>query len=239
LPYLVEKRQLVVPGELLAEGNYRAGRNTYQDGDKFYAAIIGLANYVGANLYVVALKGCYMPIQGDLIIGKVIDLRLSGWTVDINAPYNAMLFTSEAYDRPFDSRRDEMRDFLDVGDLIVAKVINVERTRDPVLTIRDIGLGKISHGRVVTINANKIPRLIGKKGSMVNTLKRDTGCHITIAQNGRVLVSGRTPDAEALCIHAIRTVEDYAHTRGLTNKISQFIKQAKENGGMPLEEKNE
>jgi exosome complex component RRP4 len=74
---------------------------------------------------------------------------------------------------------------------------------------------------------------------MVNTLKRETGCHLTIAQNGRVLVSCRTPEAEALCIHAISTVEAYAHTRGLTNKITQFIQEAKEKGGIPLDEKNE
>ena len=73
---------------------------------------------------------------------------------------------------------------------------------------------------------------------MVNTLKHETGCHITIAQNGRILVSGRTPDAEALCIHAIRTVEANAHMRGLTDKISQLLKEAKDKGGIIHEEKN-
>ena len=230
MQYLVEKRQLVIPGELLAEGDYKSGKNTYQEENRVYSSLIGLANHIGKNVFVVAIKTGYMPIVGDLVIGKVIDMRLSGWIIDINAPYNAMLFTSDAFDRSFNARKDEMSDFLKVGDLIFAKVNAFDRTRDPILTIRAQGLGKVNRGHVIKIASTKIPRLIGKKGSMVNMVKRKTGCQITIGQNGIVLVSGKNPELEALAILAIRTIEKDAHTLGLTDKISKLLKREERKG---------
>lgn len=227
MPYLIERRQLVMPGELLAEGDYSAGKNTYREGSKVYASLVGLSNAAGRTVYVVALRGCYMPVPGDLVIGKVIDLRLGGWVMDVNAPYTAVLPTSEAFGRTFNSRKDEMTDFLDIGDLAVAKVVVFDRTRDAVLTIRESGLGKISDGHIVKITPTKIPRVIGRRGSMVGLLQRETGCHITIGQNGLILVSGRNPEAEAAAIQAIYTVEREAHTTGLTDKIAQLLKERK------------
>ena len=224
MQYLVEKRQLVIPGELLAEGDYKSGKNTYQEENRIYSSLIGLANHIEKNVFVVAIKTGYMPVVGDLVIGKVIDMRLSGWIIDIKAPYNAMLFTSDAFDRSFNARKDEMSDFLKVGDLIFAKVSAFDRTRDPILTIRDQGLGKVNRGHIIKITSTKIPRLIGKKGSMVNMVKRETGCQITIGQNGLVLVSGKNVEVEALAILAIRTIEKNAHTLGLTDKISKLLK---------------
>ncbi len=224
MQYLVEKRQLVIPGELLAEGDYKSGKNTYQEENRIYSSLIGLANHIEKNVFVVAIKTGYMPVVGDLVIGKVIDMRLSGWIIDINAPYKAMLFTSDAFGRSFNARKDEMSDFLKVGDLIFAKISAFDRTRDPIVTIRDQGLGKVNRGHVIKITSTKIPRLIGKKGSMVNMVKRETGCQITIGQNGLVLVSGKNVEVEALAILAIRTIEKNAHTLGLTDKISNLLK---------------
>jgi exosome complex component RRP4 len=237
LPYLVKKRQLVIPGELIAEGDYKSGKNTYREEDRVYASLIGLANYVGRNVFVVAIKTCYMPTVSDLVIGKVIDMKLSGWTVDINAPYSAMLFTSDVFDRSFDSRRDRMTDFLDIGDMVLAQVIAFDRTRDPLLTMRESGLRKITQGRVIEMTPAKIPRIIGREGSMVNMLKRETGCQITIGQNGLVLVSGKNPELEDLAILAINTIERDAHTLGLTDKISKLLKREKKERGLNVEAK--
>jgi len=228
LPYLVNRRELVTPGELLAEGDYNAGRNTYREGDKIYSSLLGLVGQAGKNVYVVALKGGYIPAVGDLVIGKIVDTRLNGWIVDISAPYPAMLFASDALGRSFNSRRDNMLDFLDIGDLVLAKVYAFDRTRDPVLTIKENGLGKVTQGHIIKIMPTKIPRVIGKKGSMINMLKRETECHITIGQNGLILVSARKPELEALAIQAIRTIEKEANTMGLTDRIDEILRKEKE-----------
>lgn len=225
--YLIEKRKFVIPGDLLAEGDYHAGRNTFKEGSKVYASMVGLSNNVGRNVYVVALKGCYVPRGGDVVIGKVVEMRLGSWSIDINSPYNAILFTSEALDRPFNSRREDMTRILDIGDLILAKVISFDRTRGPALTIRESGLGKIVHGSIIRMTPTKIPRLIGRKGSMINMLTREMGCHITIGQNGLILISGKNPEMEALTIQVINMIEAEAHTSGLTDRITEFIKKEK------------
>lgn len=238
MPYFVDSRELVTPGELLAEGDYNAGRNTYREGDRVYASRLGLVGHVGRNVYVVALRGCYIPAVGDLVIGKIVDMRLNGWVADINAPYTAMLFTSDALGRSFNSRRDSMSDFLDIGDLVLAKVNAFDRTRDPTLTIRESGLGKVTQGHVIKIMPTKIPRVIGSRGSMINMLKRNTDCHITVGQNGLVLVSGRNPELQALTIQAIRTIEREAHTAGLTDRISEILRVEKERMAASVEQKD-
>lgn len=232
MSYIVNKRELVTPGELLAEGDYHAGKNTFQEGNKVYSSQIGLANHVGKNVYVVALRGCYLPVEGDLIVGKIVDMRLNGWIIDINSPYTAMLFTSDALGRSFNLRRDSMSDFLDIGDLVLAKISVFDRTRDPTLTIKENGLGKVTQGHITKVIPTKIPRVIGRKGSMINMLIHETDCKITIGQNGLILISGSKPKLEILAIQAIQMIEKDAHTAGLTERINEFIRIEKEKMGV-------
>lgn len=224
---LFERRQLVTPGDLLAEGDYIPGDNVYRDDSRLYAARIGLADHSERTVFVVAIKGCFVPFPGDFVVGKVVDVGLSGWTIDINSPYEAMLMASEAFER-FNPRRNDLTGFLDVGDVIAAKVVAGDRARSPLLTIRGLGLGKVSRARIVTIDASKIPRLIGKKGSMINLLKRETGCQITIGQNGVILISGRSSENEDLAVLAISKIEEEAHLTGLTDRVAELLRTEKE-----------
>lgn len=225
---LTNLKELALPGDLIAEGDYNEGKNTYQEENKIYSSMVGLVNQTGKTVNIVAIKGFYMPVIGDLVIGKVVDIRMSGWIVDINAPYSSMLFASDALGRSFNLRRDDMTAFLDLGDLILAKINAYDRTRDPTLSIKEKGLGKIKRGQICEIEPSKIPRIIGRKGSMVTMLKRETDCYITIGQNGLILVSGQKPELEFLAIEAINMIEKDAHTEGLTDRIKEFIKMKKE-----------
>ena len=72
MPIFYEKREFVTPGDLIAEGDYAAGDNTYKEGGKIYVTRVGLVYYEGRRIYVVALKAFYVPIVGDLVIGKVV-----------------------------------------------------------------------------------------------------------------------------------------------------------------------
>jgi len=226
----VEQRDIVVPGDLLADGEYSGGDNTFIDDDMVYATRIGVINVQKPMVSVVALKGCYIPNPGDIVIGKVVGIGLYAWTLDINAPYPGALPASDAFERSFNPQRDELSRYFNLGDYLIAKVVAFDRTRDPLLTVRrhpeDPLLGKITHGRVISIAPTKIPRLIGKKGSMISMLKKETGCHIMIGKNGRVLVSG-TPEDETLAAEAIHRIEREAHTQGLTDRISSMIREEK------------
>ena len=228
MPIFFEKREIVVPGDLLAEGDYIAGENTFKEGNRIYASRVGLIEYANKKIQVVALRAFYVPRVGDTVIGKVVEVGVSGWIVDINSPYLALLRASDVLERGFNPRKDDLTAIYDVGDMIIAKIISYDRTQNPLLTVNERGLGKISRGQIVQITPTKIPRVIGRKGSMINVIKRETGCNIVLGQNGLILVSGRSLENERLAVMAIRKIEEEAHTSGLTDRITEMLRKEKE-----------
>jgi exosome complex component RRP4 len=231
MPTFFERRQIATPGDLLAEGDYIAGENTYKEGNRIYAARIGLVEYEDKKVSVVALRAFYIPRVGDTVIGTVVEVGFSGWTVDINAPYLAMLRASDVLNRPFKPQKNDLTEVLDVGDLVVAKIVSYDRTHNPQLSVDEPGLGKITRGQIVKITPTKIPRVIGKKGSMISMIKQETGCHIILGHNGIILITGKSLEDEELAMMAIHKIEEESHTTGLTDRILQMIKKEKEKRG--------
>ena len=227
MPTFFEMRQLVTPGDLIAEGEYIAGENTYTEDNKIYASRIGLVEYEDKNVNVVALRAFYIPRMGDIVIGTVVEVGFNGWTVDINSPYLALLRASDVLSRPFKPQKDDLSQVLDVGDLVVAKIISYDRTHDPQLTVGEPGLGKITRGEITRITPTKIPRVIGRKGSMISTIKQETGCQIILGLNGVILITGKNLEDEQLAMMAIRKIEQESHTSGLTDRITQMLKEEK------------
>jgi exosome complex component RRP4 len=224
MPVFYEKKQLVVPGDLLAEGDYMPGDSTYKENGKIYASRLGLVDYDGRRVQVVALKAFYIPNPGDTVIGKVIETMPGGWMIDIKAPHLARLRASDVVERSFKPETTDLPTIFDIGDLIIARVVASDRTHDPLLTVREPGLGKIMRGQLVEITPTKIPRVIGRKGSMVSMIKRETECQLTLGQNGMVLISGRSPEGERLAVMALRKIDEESHTSGLTDRITEMIK---------------
>jgi exosome complex component RRP4 len=224
MPVFYEKKQLVVPGDLLAEGDYMPGDSTYKENGKIYASRLGLVDYDGRRVQVVALKAFYNPNPGDTVIGKVIETMPGGWMIDIKAPHLARLRASDVVERSFKPETTDLPTIFDIGDLIIARVVASDRTHDPLLTVREPGLGKIMRGQLVEITPTKIPRVIGRKGSMVSMIKRETECQLTLGQNGMVLISGRSPEGERLAVMALRKIDEESHTSGLTDRITEMIK---------------
>ncbi|HDN05870.1 MAG TPA: RNA-binding protein [Candidatus Bathyarchaeota archaeon] len=233
MPTFFEKRQLVTPGDLLAEGDYIAGENTYKENDKIYASRIGLVDYEDRKVNVVALRAFYIPRVGDTVIGTVVEVGFNGWTVDINSPYLALLRASDVLSRPFRPQKNDLSKFLDVGDLVIAKIIAYDRAHNPQLTVGEPGLGKITRGQVVKITPTKIPRVIGRKGSMISMIKQETGCHIILGHNGVILITGKRLEDEQLAMMAIHKIDEESHTSGLTDRVTKMIKneKAKRKGG--------
>ena len=226
MPTFFEKKQLVTPGELLAEGDYQPGENTYMEENKIYAQRIGLVDAENKRVNVVALKAFYVPKVGDIVIGTVIEVGFNGWTIDIKAPYTAMLRASDVLSRPFKPQNDELSQVLNAGDLIVAKIASYDRAHDPQLTVGEPGLGKITRGQIMRVTPTKVPRVIGRKGSMISNIKQETGCQIILGVNGVILVTGKNT-AEELAMMAIRKIEEESHTSGLTDRITQLLKEEK------------
>jgi exosome complex component RRP4 len=227
MPTFFEKKQLVTPGEPLAEGDFLAGENTYKEANRVYASRIGLADVDNKKVNVVALRAFYLPKVGDIVIGTVSEVGFNGWTIDIEAPYTAMLRASEVLSRQFKPQADELSQVLNAGDLIVAKIASYDRSHDPQLAVSEPGLGKITRGQIMRVTPTKIPRVIGKKGSMISTIKTETDCQIILGVNGVILVTGKNLEDEDLAMMALRKIEEESHTSGLTDRIAQLLKEEK------------
>jgi exosome complex component RRP4 len=215
-------RKVVVPGDLLSEDGRRAGDGTYVSDEKVYSLLYGIANYRD-RIHVIPLGGKYIPSPGDNVIGLVKDITFSNWIVDINSPYDGLLHVSEV---PRRIESDEMSKYLRIGSSIMAKIKDVDPTLKVELTLNDRRLGIIRNGRVVEISHTRVPRLIGKGGSMISMLKKELNCNIFVGQNGRIWISGNEPDMD-LALRTIQTIEKEAHTNGLTDRIVEFLKQEK------------
>ncbi len=218
-----EQQDIVVPGQLLAEGDYRHGDGAFKEHEKVFAAVIGLVKMKGKTIYVVPLQGQYIPKARDIVIGKIIEITLNGWLVDIQSPYPAMLPVMHALSRRDATRaKENLRRWYDIGETVVAEIIAADRTRDPLITTRGRGLGKIRGGVLMKITPTRVPRLIGRKGSMINMLKSELQTDIVVGQNGVVWLKGN-PDRVAIAMDAIRQIEREAHTGGLTDRIRETI----------------
>jgi exosome complex component RRP4 len=223
------KRKYVIPGDFITEGNYRPLANVIKRGNKCYATRIGLAEFGPEGVRVIPLTGPYIPKVDDLVIGKIVDYSAFVWEVDINSCFMAYLPAKNVYGKNFTPGQESLVKKFDVGDLIVAVVTAFDRTRDPILSVSGPGLGKITKGEVVKIAPTKVPRLIGRKGSMIRTIEAATGCKLTIGQNGVIVVVGR-PEGVIKAVRAIKLVEEEAHLADLTKKV-QALLGVKEVGG--------
>ncbi len=214
-------REIVVPGELLSTKKMRAGPGTFVEGGKIYAAQLGIKNVRPDGVSVVPLAGQYIPMRDDLVVGKIIDIGPSNWLVDINSPYPAPLHVNEV---PWRVEFGETSKFMNVGDIVLLKIVDVSETKRITVSMQDSGLRKLTGGMVVEVSPSKVPRLIGRNGSMIQMLKNETGCRIYVGQNGRIWIDGDL-DNIVKAINAIKMIEEEAHSLGLTEKVKKFLEQ--------------
>lgn len=216
-----EKREIVIPSQLLGDAkSNKAGRGTFIEKGKIYSERVGLLSKRSDCINVIPLKGRYDPVEGDFVIGIVEEPLSSIWLVDINAPYPALLHTNDV---PWDVDFGETDKYLNRGDSIMAKILEVGLDKKLQITLKDRNLYKIKGGYITYIEPSKIPRLIGRKGSMIALLKKYTQCRIFVGKNGRIWIDGEN-DNIAKVIKAIRKIESESISYGLTDKIEELLK---------------
>jgi len=217
------KRMIVIPGEVIVSGKeYLPSDGTKKEGDEIIALRFGLAEISGRLVKVIPLSGVYQPRVGNTVIGRVIDINFNGWMIDINAPYSSFLSTKESNMR----YKEDLEDYLDIGDLVVCKIFSVKR-KSVDLTTRMKGLGKLKEGIIIAINSNKVPRVIGKEGSMINLIKQETKCNIIVGQNGIIWIKGENVEDEIKAKAAILFIAEKSFVEGLTESVSKFLKEYK------------
>jgi len=208
----VAENSIVVPGQLLADNDRRSGPGTFVRDGRIYSAIMGLFRQADGIVRVIPLSGRYRPQRGDKIVGIVSDIKPMTVEVDIGGDFTAVIKLPE---KEVPSLK------VDIGDCIFGE-IRAAGIRGTVIASE--GLQKIPSGILVRINPAKVPRLVGRKGSMIQVLRRESGCDFWVGRNGFVVVNGPDPSSEFAAISAINLIESEAHLPGLTERVINLLR---------------
>lgn len=223
---LVNERELVIPGQILAKGlDYLPSSGCFRANDEVKAKLLGLVRLKDRFVSIVPLAGVYIPKPGDGVIGFVKDMQTTLWVIDINSPYDSIMVLAQAVDEYIDLNKTDISMFYDIGDVIYAKVLSVSKSKSVHLTMNDYRARKLIGGRIMKITPSKVPRLIGREGSMIEMIKDKTKTQIIVGQNGIVWLKG---EKEALAVEAVLTIENESHTVGLTDRISELLEKETE-----------
>ena len=224
----MNRRRYVIPGDVVTTGPFRPEQNVILEGNKIISTMVGISEIYDDSAKVIPLAGKYIPKINDLVIGKVISHTSLSWELDINSCYVGFLPAQDVFGRDFSAHADELSSKLKSGDLVAARIANFDRTRDPLVTVSDRDLGKIDSGDLIEISPSKIPRLIGKKGSMIQIIELATDAAVTIGQNGWVVVSCDTPHGLLKAKKAIQMVDENAHVANLTDQVKEMLESKSE-----------
>jgi exosome complex component RRP4 len=215
-------RKQVIPGDVIITGDYRPGMYVQRRGNDMVALRVGLAEVIRNDVKVIPLSGAYIPRVEDQVVGKVVNVTGYGWEADINSCFVGYLPGQFVFGRDFSPATHDLTTRFTVGDLMLAKIEAFDRTRDPQLSIRGPGLGKIPQGEIIKISPMKVPRLIGRKGYMINMIAEITALEIKVGQNGVIVLDGPA-EGIAKAVQVIQLIEQEAHMADLTAKVQQLL----------------
>jgi len=197
-------KKIVVPGDKISDKVLHIPHAYAEDGVT-YATVIG---FLDEGRYT-PLEGRYKPIPGDTVVGIIVDSRRVGYSVDINLSSSA-----------FVASRD-LRIKLNLGDIILAKVKEVDEIGNADLT----DAKKLKPGKIIEFPTSKIPRLIGRKSSMLTLIKENVRGDVEVGNNGYVWVSEESNIP--LAIKTLELIKSKAHLSGLTDEVAGFLQKEK------------
>ncbi|MBI2173366.1 MAG: RNA-binding protein [Candidatus Aenigmarchaeota archaeon] len=227
----MEERKLVICGDPLGDG--RAGHGAYEENGKVFSRFVGLAEQKNGMHFVIPLSGIYNPKKGDGVIGKVEDIIFSKWLIDINSPYQAALALNEAVDEFIDLTKNDLTKYFSYDDLIFAEILSVTKTKNIQLSMKERKCRKLKGGRIIRVTPSKVPRIIGRSGSMVEMIKQMTGTQIVVGQNGLVWVRG---DNEDIATEAVLLIEEKSHKSGLTEDVKSLLERRMKESGVSFQQ---
>ncbi len=212
-------RILVLPGEEIPSEGLKPGAGTYRVGGTIYASVLGLLQRRPPFVQVVPLSGRYLPKPGDVVIGVVTDVQTTFWLLDIGAPRWAPLHMTGT---PWQIEVGETEKYLRVGDAVLVQVESLEATGRIGVTMQGERLGKLDGGTIVRVSPARIARVVGRDGSMIETITRHTGAQVMVGQNGRIWVNG-DPEAIRRVSAVLQMIEEHGQRSGLTGRVESYL----------------
>lgn len=191
--------EIILPGQLVANEPRRIPGCFVEHG-KTYASVVSLLR----EGRLVPLKGRYLPTPGDYVVGVVVEERFSGYSVELHSPYEGNI-----------SSRETQTEFKQ-GDVLSAKIVEVNEVNEAVLVEPRAFYG----GTVLEVDYVKVPRIIGRGGSMLEMIKQFTGTDLFVGKNGRIYLRGGNIPLASM---AVLKIDAEAHTSGLTDRVKEFL----------------
>lgn len=219
-----KKRSVAVPGEVLATGeDYLPSDGARREGSDIIATRFGLAEESGRVVKVLPMSGAFVPRRGNSVIGRVTNITSNGWVVDIDWAANAFIPLDES---PRFINKSEMDQFLAIGDAVSAKIWSLGG-RGIDLTLKGPGLGRLEGGFIFKVNQSRVPRIIGREGSMISLIKTKTNTNIVVGQNGWVWVKSQDAAGLLKARTAIEKIAREAYKEGLTEQMETWLEEQK------------
>lgn len=182
--------RLFTPGEVItSQQGFMRGHGTYMEDEDIKSSVAGVIVQVNKLLTVKALKGRYVGEIGDVIVARVTDVQQKRWKVDTNSRLDSILLLSSVNLPGGELRRrgvedeQQMRKYLQEGDLISAEVQNVHSDGVLSLHTRSLKYGKLGQGILVKV----FPSLIKRRKTHFHNLP--CGASIILGNNGFIWIS--------------------------------------------------
>ncbi|ELQ74858.1 Exosomal 3'-5' exoribonuclease complex, subunit Rrp4 [Trachipleistophora hominis] len=186
---------MFIPGEKVCdiEDNIYS-HNTYPHNTSIHSSVLGTLTRINK---LVMVEPCttyrYIPLAGDIIVGRVSMLSVKRWKIEANAQLECILsLTTIALPDNVQRRKLEqdemlMHSFFDVGDVLVAEIQKVN-LGSAVLSTRNEKYGKLTNGvlRVVPL------RIVG---SYKSSFVENEHLKFVIGANGYIFIQLRHNEA--------------------------------------------
>ena len=228
-----KNEKIVVPGDIVKLMGYRGREEGFIyriNKGSYVFTHLGVAHLMNKKVDVIPYKNVYIPKIGDFVIGFVTGYAPNGWIVEIGSYTKAFLPANEMIkEGKFDPKKIELDKYLKLGDAIGAVILDMNRFSNILLTLKPIKeginprhLGRLTGYYIIKVHTTKLPRIIGKKGSMVKIIKKKIDGDLIIAQNGVIMYKGEYENFLILK-RILNIIIQYTYASGLTGKIAELL----------------
>ena len=213
------EQRLVTPGMAVGpSAGKRAGSGVRIVENTFISTQLGWLKELNNTVSVDPIHTSFIPRSGDLVVGIVAEVRSNLWFLDINGAFQALLPMSLA---PWKVEFGTARQHMDIGDVVLARVQEVDESHNVVLTMKGVGLRRLNQGTLVNLPVQHLGRIRGQNNERLQRIKDATDCRIILGENGRVWIDGDS-DGMAVARRLVTKIASEAHWHDIEEIIDEM-----------------
>jgi len=115
---------------------------------------------------------------------------------------------------------------MDVGDVVLARVQEVDECHNVVLTMKGVGLRRLNQGAVERLPVQHIDRIRGENNERLQRLRDACDCRIMVGENGRVWIDG-SPEGIRWARKAVHALASSGHRADIDELLTTLENELK------------